>query len=81
MIAAGHASAHSIGPGVYEAHASSFVVPTHNLGYKQEVQRTNPRPKLHNSSRSGMEKTGLERRKLSQKEMWKAMKQGPSLPS
>lgn len=89
MIAAGHASAHTIGPGVYDAHPSSFIVPTHNLGYKQEMKRVEPKSRLRSTStsRSGSadsDATGDtqdDTRRLSRKEMWNVMKQGPTLPS
>lgn len=82
LIAAGHASAHTIGPGVYDAYSSSFVLPTHNLGYKQEIQRTDPKSKLRSSvDTEADEAIKDESRKLSQREMWKVMRQGPTLPS
>ncbi|KAL3663095.1 hypothetical protein V7S43_012035 [Phytophthora oleae] len=74
MIAAGHASAHTIGPGIYDAHSSSFVMPTHNIGYKQQ---TNQKPRRRATSSEADDATKV----LSQREMWKAMRQGPTLPS
>ncbi|GMF32655.1 unnamed protein product [Phytophthora fragariaefolia] len=87
MIAAGHASAHSIGPGIYDAYPSSFILPTHNLGYKQEMNRTEPKSTLRSACTSRSRATGSdadekdETRNLSQKELWNAMKRGPMLPS
>ncbi|KAG7385057.1 hypothetical protein PHYPSEUDO_001993 [Phytophthora pseudosyringae] len=83
MITAGHASAHTIGPGVYDAYSSSFVVPTHNLGYKQEMQRTDPKAKLRSRRTASSAESEADggTRKLSQKEMWKVMRHGPTLPS
>ncbi|KAE8986530.1 hypothetical protein PF005_g21120 [Phytophthora fragariae] len=89
MIAAGHASAHTIGPGVYDAHPSSFIVPTHNLGYKQEMKRLEAKSRLQSTSTSRSRSadsdangdTQDDTRRLSRKEMWNVMKQGPTLPS
>lgn len=82
MIAAGHASAHTIGPGVYDAHPSSFIVPTHNLGYKQEMKRVEPKSRPQGAGRSQARSADSgDTRRLSRKEMWNVMKQGPTLPS
>ncbi|KAL4115463.1 hypothetical protein PRIC2_013624 [Phytophthora ramorum] len=77
MIAAGHASAHTIGPGVYDAYSPSFIVPTHNLGYKQPTTKARSTSKASSGADDGI---GSGTRRLSHREMWKAMKQGPTLP-
>ncbi|KAG6964436.1 hypothetical protein JG688_00007703 [Phytophthora aleatoria] len=79
MISAGHTSAHTIGPGIYDAYSSSFILPTHNLTYKQEMQRTNPKIKSRNRRRADSEADDESR--LTQREMWKVMRHGPTLPS
>ncbi|RLN70188.1 hypothetical protein BBJ28_00000263 [Nothophytophthora sp. Chile5] len=96
MVAAGHTSAHTIGPGVYDAHRSSVVMPTHNVSYKLELQRPEeqqPRkPKLKTKLNSKnqvdikvegavADKVDVTSSKLSQREMWKVMRRGPALPS
>ncbi|RLN73122.1 hypothetical protein BBJ28_00002786 [Nothophytophthora sp. Chile5] len=94
MVAAGHASAHTIGPGVYDAHRSSVVVPTHNVSYKPELQRPEeqqpwkPKTKLNSKNQVDVKvkdavagKVDVTGSKMSQREMWKAMRRGPALPS
>ncbi|GMF19615.1 unnamed protein product [Phytophthora lilii] len=82
MIAAGHASGHTIGPGVYDAYSSSVILQTHNLGYKQEMKRTESKAKrqirVGSADRDEDIRAGP---KLSHKEMWKIMKQRPTLLS
>ncbi|ETN09587.1 hypothetical protein PPTG_11921 [Phytophthora nicotianae INRA-310] len=81
MVAAGHASAHTIGPGIYDACSSSFILPTHNLTYKQEIQRTDPKAKPRRRRASSADSDEDEQPRLTQKEMWKVMRHGPTLPS
>lgn len=77
MIAAGHASPHTIGPGIYDAYPPSVTLPTHNIVYKQEMKRSE-KPHRHKPRPSTNSDTNQD--KLSAREMWKAMRQGPSLP-
>ncbi|KAI9993556.1 hypothetical protein PInf_015679 [Phytophthora infestans] len=83
MIAAGHANAHTIGPGIYDAYSSSFILPTHNLTYKQEMQRADPKTKRKSRRKASSSDTQAddEPRGLTQKEMWEVMRHGPTLPS